>query len=143
MVRHLVGIAVGLVALPALYYLTEAGARALRDGYATFSPSPAGLGYLAAVAAVAAALAGWRRLSPVAAVVCGLPLVALGALFATEVEVGVLLAAGLPRLGALPAGLPGEPPGTLAGVTGLYTVVGGLLVVSALVPGRWRSILAG
>ncbi|MFD9948463.1 hypothetical protein ACFWYW_44125 [Nonomuraea sp. NPDC059023] len=137
--RHLAATAVGLLALPAVYYLTEAGARALRAGYTGFGPSPAGFGYLSAVAALAGLLTGWQRLSPLAAIICGLPLVALGALFATRLDLALLVAAGLPRWGALP----GEPPGTLAGVTGLYTVVGALLVTSALLRGRERSILAG
>ncbi|WP_327092882.1 hypothetical protein OIE66_20235 [Nonomuraea sp. NBC_01738] len=133
MVRHLVGALAGLVALPALYYLTEAGARALRLGYAGFSASPAGLGYLAGAALLAAALALWPGLSPVAAVVCGLPLAAVGALFATELEVALLLA------GVLPGGTPGEPAGLLAGVSGLYTLLGVMLGASALVPHRWRG----
>ncbi|MFI6503126.1 hypothetical protein [Nonomuraea typhae] len=136
--RHVAGAVVGLFALPAVYYLTEAGARALRAGYTGFVPGPAGFGCLCAVAALAGLLTGWHRLSPLAALTCGLPLVLLGALFATELELALRLAAGLPRWGALR----GEAPGTLAGVTGLYTLVGGLLVVSALFRTRSRSILA-
>jgi hypothetical protein len=35
----------------------------------------------------------------------------------------------------------GEPAGTLAGTTGLYAYTGALLVLSALLPTRLRSIL--
>ncbi len=53
------------------------------------------------------------------------------------------------RSGGLPWSAPGaapwaelsEPPGTLAGLTGLYALLGALLVLSALLPARLRSIL--
>ncbi|MEU0571896.1 hypothetical protein ABZ297_41755, partial [Nonomuraea sp. NPDC005983] len=77
--RHLIGVAAGLAALPAVYYLTESGARALRTAYTAFGPGPAGLGYLAAVAAIVTLLCG---LSPPAALACGVPLLAAGGLFA-------------------------------------------------------------
>ncbi|MCK2219238.1 hypothetical protein MF672_036405 [Actinomadura sp. ATCC 31491] len=70
--RHLLGAAAGLAALVPVYYLTEAGARALREGTAAAGPSPAGLGCLMAVAALVALLAAW----PAAALACGLPLAA-------------------------------------------------------------------
>jgi hypothetical protein len=135
-VRHLIGAAAGLAALPVVYYLTEAGARALRAAYTAFAPGAAGLGYLMAVAAVVLLLAAW---SPAAALACGLPLAAVGGLFALDLDAAVALAGRLPWFGSLGA----EPPGTLAGVTGLYAVIGLALAMSALLPRRTRSILGG
>ncbi|MFG1707263.1 hypothetical protein ACFLIM_29105 [Nonomuraea sp. M3C6] len=146
--RQLMGAVAGLAALAPLYYLTEAAARALRTGNATFAPSPAGLGYLAAVAVLVTLLTAW----PPAAFSCGLPLAAAGTLFALDLDAALGVAGNLPwsRAGGLPwepAGAPwaemAEPPGTLAGMTGLYTLIGALLVLSSLLPGRWRSILSG
>ncbi len=137
------GAAAGLAALLPVYYLTEAGAKALRAGAAEAGPAPAGLGCLAAVAMIVAVLAAW----PAAALACGVPLTSAGMLFALDAEAAVNVAASLPWSGLPWDGLPraelAEPPGTLAGVTGLYTLIGALLVLSALLPARWRSILSG
>ncbi|MBF8190832.1 hypothetical protein ITP53_35035 [Nonomuraea sp. K274] len=149
MTRQLMGAAAGLAALVPVYYLTEAAAKALRTGYATFGPAPAGLGYLAAVAVIVTLLTAW----PPAALACGLPLAATGALFALDLDAALRVAGTLPwaRTGGLPwsrpDGLPwaelAEPPGTLAGLSGLYTLIGALLVLSALRPARLRSVLTG
>ncbi|WP_214316603.1 hypothetical protein [Nonomuraea sediminis] len=133
--RHLIGTAAGLVALPLVYYLTEAGARALRVAYTAFDPGTAGLACLAGAAAIVTVVS----LSPVAALACGLPLAMAGALFTLVPDYAAGLAARLPQVGALP----GEPAGTLAGVGGLYGVIGFVLVFSALLPGRLRTILGG
>jgi hypothetical protein len=127
-VRHLIAAGAGLAAFPPVCYLTEAGARALREGYAAFGPAPAGLGYLAAAALIVAVLAAW----PPAALACGLPLAVAGALFALDLPAAMGLAGTLPHAW-------GEPPGTLAGPTGLYAFAGLLLVFSALLPNRLRS----
>ncbi|MGI5291195.1 hypothetical protein ACQEVF_48905 [Nonomuraea polychroma] len=141
--RHVMGAAAGLAALVPVYYLTEAGAKALRMGTAAAGPAPAGLACLAAVAVLVTVLAAW----PAAALTCGVPLIAAGALFALDTEAALGMAATLPRPGlpwdGLPAAELAEPPGTLAGLTGLYTLIGALLVLSALLPGRLRSILSG
>ncbi|GAA3193330.1 hypothetical protein GCM10010486_73250 [Nonomuraea roseoviolacea subsp. carminata] len=134
--RRVIGTVAGLAALPVVYYLTEAGARALRDAYTSFAPGPAGLGLLAAEAALAALL---RGLSRPAALACGAPLAAVGALFALTLDLAVELAGRLPRL--LPPA--GEPPGALAGATGLYALLGLLLVASAVPlrrPGGGRPV---
>ncbi|GAA3600328.1 hypothetical protein GCM10022419_100490 [Nonomuraea rosea] len=145
--RRLLGAVAGLGALLPVYYLTEAAARALRAGNATFGPAPAGLGYLLGAAVIVTLLTAW----PTAALACGLPLAAAGVLFALDLDAALGVAAKLPwsRAGGLPWSQPGglawaemgEPPGTLAGVTGLYTIIGVVLVLSALLPGRTRSIL--
>lgn len=136
------GAAAGVAALVPVYYLTEAGAKALRTGAAEAGASPAGLGCLAAVALIVAVLAVW----PAAALACGVPLVSAGALFALDAEAALGVAATLPWQGLPWDGLPqvelAEPPGTLAGLTGLYTLIGALLVLSALLPARLRSILS-
>ncbi|SDI38104.1 hypothetical protein [Nonomuraea jiangxiensis] len=147
-IRRLMGTFTGLAALVPVYYLTEAAAKALRTSHATFGPAPAALGYLAAVAVIVALLTAW----PPAALACGLPLAAAGALFAMDLDAALGLAGTLPwaRAGGLPWAQPGapwaelgEPPGTLAGTSGLYALIGALLVLSALLPARLRSILSG
>lgn len=145
--RHLVGAAAGVAALVPVYYLTEAAARALRTSSATFGPAPAALGYLAAVAVIVTLLTAW----PAAALGCGIPLAAAGAVFALDLNAALGVAGSLPwaREGGLPWSQPDgvpwaeltEPPGTMAGMTGLYTIIGALLVLSALLPGRLRSVL--
>ncbi|WP_433445617.1 hypothetical protein [Nonomuraea sp. CA-141351] len=143
----MVGGAAGVLALVPVYYLTEAAARALRTGNATFGPSPAALGFLAAVAVIVTLLSAW----PAAALGCGIPLVAAGAVFALDLNAALGVAGSLPwaRAGGLPWSHPDgvpwaemtEPPGTMAGMTGLYTLIGALLVLSALLPGRLRALL--
>ncbi|GGO63762.1 hypothetical protein [Nonomuraea cavernae] len=135
-IRHLIGVVTGLAALPLVYYLTEAGARGLRAAHAAFSPGPQGLGHLMVVAAIVSVLAAWPWLSPLAALTCGLPLAVAGGLFALDLDAATGLAGALPRLTAST----GEPPGTLAGATGLYAVIGVSLVLSALAPHRLRAI---
>ncbi|MEV4175967.1 hypothetical protein [Nonomuraea sp. NPDC049709] len=145
--RHLMGAAAGVAAIVPVYYLTEAAARALRTATAAFGPAPAGLGYLAAVALLVTLLTAW----PAAALGCGVPLAAAGVLFALDLDAAVGVAATLPwaRTGGLPwsppDGVPwaelGEPPGTLAGTSGLYALIGAVLVLSAVLPARLRSIL--
>jgi hypothetical protein len=137
--RHVASALTGLLALPAVYYLTEAGARGLRAGHAAFTAAPAGLGWLAAASALASVLALAPRLSPSAPVVCGLPLAVLGALYATDTGTALALARTLPHLGAPPE----EPPGALAGATGLYTVLGVVLTLSALRGRRRRPAPPG
>ncbi|MEV4114379.1 hypothetical protein [Nonomuraea sp. NPDC049695] len=143
----MVGGVAGVVALVPVYYLTEAAARALRTGNATFGPAPAALAYLAAVAVIVTLLTAW----PAAALGCGIPLVAAGAVFALDLPAALGVAGSLPwaAAGGLPWSPPdtapwaelAEPPGTMAGMTGLYTLIGALLVLSALLPGRLRSLL--
>ncbi|MEV4550439.1 hypothetical protein ACI2LC_24855 [Nonomuraea wenchangensis] len=143
--RHLLGAVTGLAALAPVYYLTEAGARALRAGTVAAGPSPTGLGCLLAVAAIVAMLTAW----PPAALACGLPLAAAGTLFALDATGAIAAAATLPYAGGLPWTRPGaapwaepaEPPGTIAGLTGLYALIGVVLVLSALLPRGRRSIL--
>ncbi|GAA2371333.1 hypothetical protein GCM10010404_28210 [Nonomuraea africana] len=144
---------IGLAALPVVFYLTEAGAAGLRSGYALQQPGPLGPVCLAAAVAVTGALACGSRLSPLAPLVCGLPLTLLGLLFAAAPETAAVAVAGLPPLevlpgaafgsGTAPASATAEPPGLLPGVTGLYLVLGGLLAVSALPPARWRPPFRG
>ncbi|WP_344887852.1 hypothetical protein, partial [Nonomuraea antimicrobica] len=111
--RRLLGAATGLAALVPVYYLTEAAARALRAGVTAFDPAPSGLGYLLAVAAVVTVLAAW----PAAALACGVPLAAAGALFALDLDAAIGAAGTLPfaRSGGLPwsspDGVPWAEPG--------------------------------
>ncbi|MCF6473480.1 hypothetical protein FAF44_34600 [Nonomuraea sp. MG754425] len=145
--RDLAAAVAGVAALAPVYYLADAAARSLRAGLAAFSPAPLGLAYLAAVAVVVALLASW----PAAALACGVPLAAAGVLFALDLDAAIGLAGTLPwaRAGGLPWPQPdgapwaeaAEPPGTLAGMSGLYALIGVVLVLSALLPARRRSIL--
>ncbi|MFG1695107.1 hypothetical protein [Nonomuraea sp. NPDC049309] len=145
---QLVAAVAGLAAAIPVYYLTDAAARALRGGTVAFAPAPSALAYVAGVAVLVRVLTVW----PVAALACGVPLTAAGVLFALDLDAAVELAATLPwaRAGGLPwtAGPapwaePGEPPGTLAGMTGLYALTGAFLVLSALLPARRRPLLGG
>jgi hypothetical protein len=120
--RHTLGTVAGLAALVPVCSLTEAAARALRTGNAAFAPALDGLGYLAAVAVLVTLLTAW----PAAALACGVPLAATGTLFALDLDAAMGLA------GTLPGAETGEPPGTLAGVTGLYALLGVLLLLSPL-----------
>ncbi|MEV0383553.1 hypothetical protein [Nonomuraea sp. NPDC050643] len=145
--RWVFGTAAGLAAVVPVYYLTEAAARALRSGTAALGPAPEALGYLAAVAVIATLLTAWRA----AALGCGAPLAGMGVLFALDHDAALRAAGTLPwsRAGGQPWVPPGdvpwaemsEPPGTLAGMTGLYALIGALLMLSALLPARLRSIL--
>ncbi|UBU17712.1 hypothetical protein [Nonomuraea gerenzanensis] len=145
--RPILATLAGLAALAPVYYLTEAAARCLRTAHAAFAPAPAGLAYLAAVAVIVTLLSVW----PAAALGCGVPLTAAGVLFALDLDAAMSLAATLPwaRAGGLPWSPPdaapwaelAEPPGTLAGMSGLYALLGALLVLSALPRARRRSIL--
>jgi hypothetical protein len=145
--RSLLAAAAGLAALAPVYYLTEAAARCLRAGHTAFIPAPTGLAFLAAVAVIVTLLTA----RPAAALGCGVPLMAAGVLFALDLDAAMGLAATLPwaRTGGLPWAPPGgapwaelaEPPGTLAGISGLYALIGALLVLSALSRARRRSIL--
>ncbi|GAA2211538.1 hypothetical protein GCM10009850_069980 [Nonomuraea monospora] len=147
--RPLLAALAGLAALAPVYYLTEAAARCFRTGHAAFAPAPTGLAYLAAVAVIVTILSAW----PAAALGCGVPLTAAGVLFALDLDAAMGLAATLPwaRSGGLPWSPPDgapwaeltEPPGTLAGMSGLYTLIGAFLVLSALPRARRRSILDG
>ncbi|SEH03376.1 hypothetical protein SAMN05444920_1368 [Nonomuraea solani] len=145
--RRLIGAVAGLAAVAPVYYLTEAAARSLRAGATAFGPAPAALGYLAAVAVIVTLLTAW----PAAALGCGLPLAAAGVVFALDLDTALGVAGSLPwsKAGGLPWSPPdgapwaeiAEPPGTMAGMTGLYALIGVLLVLSALLPARLRSIL--
>jgi hypothetical protein len=144
--RHLIAPAAGLAALAPVYYLTDAAARSLRAAHTAVTPAPAGLACLAAVAVLVALLTAW----PAAALACGLPLVAAGALFALDLDAAIGAAATLPWADAgglpwsppdgAPWAEPAEPPGTLAGMNGLYALIGLILVLPSR---RLRSILNG
>ncbi|MET8870271.1 hypothetical protein ABZW11_45670 [Nonomuraea sp. NPDC004580] len=145
---HALAAVAGLAAAIPVYYLTDAAARALRGGTVAFAPAPAALAYVAGVAVLIRVLTVW----PVAALACGVPLTAAGALFALDLDAAVGVAATLPWVragglpwttGPVPWAAPGEPPGTLAGMTGLYALTGAFLVLSALLPARRRSVLGG
>lgn len=132
----MIGAVIGLAALPVVHYLTEAGAVGLRSCYALQQPDLRGAGCLAAVVAVIAVLAHGPWLSPLAALVCGLPMAVLGALFAVAPWAATPVVGALPPMESLTG--TAEAPGVVAGVTGLSLVVGALLLVSAAFPARWR-----
>ncbi len=132
----MIGAVTGLAALPVVHYLTEAGAVALRSCYTLQRPDLRGIACLAAVVAVAGVLAHGRWLSPLAALVCGLPLAVLGALFAVAPWAATPVVGALPPIESLTG--TAEAPGVVSGVTGLPLVVGALLLASAAFPARWR-----
>jgi hypothetical protein len=80
--RHLVGAIVGLAALPLVLYLLAMQVKFIDRATETSNPDElrwAGL-WLAGAGVVVGVLAGWRRLSPLAALIPGLGLAVAGGL---------------------------------------------------------------
>lgn len=129
MLRHIIGLVVGLILAPILCF-------ALGWGYVmsirtTLAPSGLtgevllGTGILVLVGATAGAMAAMRRLSPLAPLIAGVFLVALS---------GVYLLFPIAMETLLPPGV-----GNYLDIRFFGSVLGPLLVVSALSPSRWRG----
>lgn len=139
---HLLATLAGLIAAPVLAFLIlKAGVDLIRIEVFAVSPpgfpaiSAAGSAsaalLLAAAAVITGLLAGTWRLSPLAPLAAGLPLVALG-LYAQFDYLG-----SVQLLAHLPVSL-GRSADEFEG-TGLWQVVGGTLLVSAAWPWRWTG----
>jgi hypothetical protein len=81
--RHLIGGIIGLVAIPLVLYLMSRAIKSIDEATANADPIHlrwAGL-WLVASGLVVGIIAGWRRLSPLAALISGLALAAVGGLW--------------------------------------------------------------
>ncbi|SDQ61761.1 hypothetical protein SAMN04489764_1403 [Thermostaphylospora chromogena] len=133
-VRHLLGVLIGVVALPCVYlgltYGPEQTVRQLQNFASPASTWPWLLA-LAAAALLVGVLATWRWVSPLASLVTGLPLIALGLAwvfmpsFATDLT---------NTLNVFAATL-----GGVSGSSGLYLAVGVVLLPACVSPARWRG----
>lgn len=129
--RHVIGLLVGLAALPAVYYglgigtsrlMGRLGSDTLPEVTARYAVMVAGAGIVVAV------LTGWQRLSPLAPLLTGAPLSLVGALWGIDPK-GFALE--IVRI---------DPHATAyAGASGLYLFIGLVVLLAALPPSRWRS----
>ena len=139
---HLVGVLAGLIAAPVLAFLIlRAGEDLTR--IEVFASSPPGFPpmsaagsasaalLLAAAAVISGLLAGTLRLSPLAPLAAGLPLVALGVYAQFDYFGSMLL------LAHLPASM--GPSADELERSGLWQVIGATLMVSAAWPWRWTG----
>lgn len=139
-IRHVLGVIAGLIAIPVVFYLLTRGVAhdshaAQTDYYLT--------GGMLAVAAVVVALLVAPRTSPLASLLAGLPHLALGAgwLLAPKPTTDLLTTI-LPSKIRLGVGSMDMPLGSLAAQsaqTGVYLLLGVLLVVASIAPTRWRT----
>jgi hypothetical protein len=139
---HLVGVLVGVIAAPVLGYLILESATDLQR-IAMFDNSPPGFRpmstagsataavFLVAAAVIAGLLAGTWRMSPLAPLVAGLLLVALG-LYGQFDYIGTLM-----LLSHLPVSV--FPASDELVRSGMWQVLGGTLLVSAAWPARWTG----
>jgi hypothetical protein len=142
---HAVGVLTGLIAAAALFFMVLKGAEGLTR-IEVFDTSPAGFRpastsgsasaavLLAGAAVIAGLLAGTWRLSPVAPLLAGLALAAVG-LYGRFDYLGMLR-----LMQHLPAGL--QPVFDELVRSGIWQVLGGILLVSAAWPWRWTGRLA-
>ncbi|GLW11135.1 hypothetical protein Misp01_62630 [Microtetraspora sp. NBRC 13810] len=130
-VRHVIGALVGLISLPGLYYGLEVGPARLARAVTIFQMAEAYVpaAGLAGCGVLIALLTSWQWLSPLAALLSGAPLCAIGVLWVLEPVLAFELSQRL--------ALPGYT--AFAGGTGLYLLIGSALLITALFPSRWRS----
>lgn len=129
-VRHLLGVLIGVVALPCVYLgLTYGPEQTLR--YASPASAWPWLLALAGAALLVGVLATWRWVSPLASLLTGLPLIALGLMWVIT-----------PSLAADVANMLNVFPitaGGVAGSSGLYLAVGVILLPACVSVARWRG----
>jgi hypothetical protein len=136
--RHWWGALVGLILVPAIAAALTYGTWRTLSGGQQFGPTSTeyriGLASLAITAVVLGVVVG-SRLSPLASLIPGLVLTAIGAVWAASPTWAAEHTAGkLPdSLDKLDAGY------RSAGSTGLLLVIGVVLLVAALFPARWRA----
>jgi hypothetical protein len=144
-VRHLVGAGIGIGAAGIVSLLLLGGEYKAfaAQGWATFQ-APPGLGsgpgpspgpivaapaalLLAAAAVIVGGLCGWRRLSPAAALAAGLPMFGFGLLTWLDTWRVTLLFGGSLSL-----------PWSRLVTDQVFGVLGGVLLIAAAAPSRWR-----
>lgn len=130
-IRHLLGGLLGLVAVPAIFgLLNESVARQqqLLKTFQTTGPDhTVQIACFAGVAAIVGVAVG-SRISPLTSLVPGLVFAGVGALFAAQPN--------NTSSTSLPPGL--RQSYATFGASGLFLMLGGVLLVASLFPGRWR-----
>jgi len=129
--RHILGVLLGIVVVPAIFgALFEANERqkaVLQTFQTTGTDHWAEMACFAAVAVIIGGVSG-SRISPLASLVPGLVIGGFGVLWVVQPN---------NRSDTLfPAGL--RASYVTFGVSGLYLVIGGALLVASLFPARWR-----
>lgn len=139
--RHLLGLILGIIATPVLFVALTGGVVLAGRGGIDFDVkvSFAALGVAALVAVIVAA----PRVSPIASLIAGLALAGLASLVVVPgADPAGRMRSLLPStdisLGHGPA-LPFNTVATTALGTGVYALVGVLLVLASLAPSRWRA----
>jgi len=131
--RHVIGLVVGVLALPALVLLLCYGITEVSRGYRVMaSASPAGIAAVVAGGLLLGVVCG-SRLSPLASLLPGLALFAYGLVWMIDPFVISRYA-----LDAMPETL-GSGLLTLEG-TGMLLVLGTALLVASVPPSRWRAM---
>lgn len=129
MLRHIFGFVVGIILAPTLPYAmgwgTDTALRTFAENFGATNRTYLAMGVLLVSGIVVAAMTSTRWLSPIAALVVGLPMLVVTALHLLGAEVWVLV----------------ELPGRVATLNrlGVLGMLGALLVVSALPAHRWRG----
>ena len=133
-VRHTVGTLVGVATLPLLYYgLTYSSDRLSVQARTTVGRTPAAvwIGGMVATGLLLGVLVVWQRLSPMAPLISGLPLLTLGILWTVVPSLGLRL---LTMLNVI-----SPPSGGTAGYAGIYLLAAMVLLSAAISPSRWRG----
>ncbi|GAA2215118.1 hypothetical protein GCM10009850_105850 [Nonomuraea monospora] len=129
--RHVIGAVVGLAALPVIYYGLAIASHRLLDRIGDFDVSSEGTGLyvtmLVGVGIVLAVLAGWQLLSPLAPLLAGAGLSLVGGIWAIDPGAAVLELVSFPAASGL------------VGASGVYLLIGVMMLLLAFVPSRWRS----
>ncbi|PRY01452.1 hypothetical protein [Allonocardiopsis opalescens] len=131
MARHLIGALVGPVAAPLIYVIAETPVARVIGGEST------GMAVIAvqwALVGVIAGLLAGSRISPLAALLCGIPLLVVGAGWLVATGSFQFLLAYNDLVVSLLPGAVAATPNALG-----HVVLGAALIASALPPNRWRS----
>ncbi|GAA2314812.1 hypothetical protein GCM10010149_77990 [Nonomuraea roseoviolacea subsp. roseoviolacea] len=130
-VRHVLGVVAGIVLPPLIAVMLMYGVTEVNRSFHNFVISWTGLALIAAAGALVAVLAA-SRMSPIASLLGGIGFVVLGVLPFIEIMSGPVvpdaLIPGWVRNGYLTLGL-----------TGVFLLLGFVLLVSSAFPSRWRG----
>ncbi|NUW45464.1 hypothetical protein [Nonomuraea rhodomycinica] len=130
-VRHVLGLVAGIVLPPLIAVMLMYGVTEVNRSFHNFAVSWAGLALIVLAGALTAVLAA-SRMSPIASLLGGIAFVVLGVLPFIEIFSGPIvpdaLVPGWVRNGYLTLGL-----------TGVFLLLGIVLLVSSAFPSRWRG----